>query len=262
MSRVPVPDRAKSPFEVLENATHLARWVRELDYIRNFGLRIRYAREPKNWEKWSADSKAKWMQREADRIEKLRKLDEGYLADMRKDVEADVKRLLRAIASGNSYKWCKCIEEANRRLLWQDEAIAACETLLVDLTDIWNTLPINKNWLTQVEPIIEKQIKLLNGWKRGDSSMRKAVYEAEEERGKKIIQASFEGAAENMVLRAVYRALGIEEGNSCTCELVAPVCQLGGQGGQCEQERQREQEERVERQCGAPDFARQTGLEQ
>ena len=215
MSRVPVPDRAESPFEVEENATWLARQIRELDYNRNFGLKIRYARHPKNWEQWSTDSKAVWVQKEADRIERLRILDQKYLADMRKVVEEDVRRLLHAISSGNSYKWCKCIEEANRRLLYQDEAIAACENLLVDLTDIWNTLPIEKNWLTQVEPIITKELKLLQGWKRGDSTMRKAVYEVEEKRGKAILKAGFEEAAESLVLRAVYKALGIDsEGDS------------------------------------------------
>lgn len=209
MSRVPVPDRAESPFEVQENATWLARQVRELDYIRNFGLKIRYARYPKNWEKWSVESKAKWVQQEADRIERLRRLDRSYLADMRKAVEEDIRKLLRSISSGNSYKWCKCIEEANTRLLHQDAAIEACENLKTDLTDIWNTLPINKNWLTQIEPAIEKEIKLLNGWKRGDSAMRKAVYEAEEKRGRAILKAGFEEAAESVVLRAVYAALGI-----------------------------------------------------
>lgn len=211
MSRVPVPDRAKSPFEVEENATWLARQVRELDYLRNFGLKIRYAKYPKNWEQWSIEAKAGWVQREADRIERLRKLDQTYLADMRKAVEEDVRKLLRAISSGNSYKWCKCIEEANKRLLHQDEAIEACRNLLADLTDIWNTLPINKNWLTQIEPVIDREIQLLNGWKRGDGSMRKAVYEAEERRGRKLLKAAFEDAAESVVLRAVYTALGIED---------------------------------------------------
>ena len=214
MSRVPAPDRAKSPFDVQENATWLARQVRELDYIRNYGLKIRYAKLPNNWEQWSIDSKAKWMQKEADRIDRLRKLDETYLADMRKAVEEDVRKLLHSITEGNTYNWCKCIEEANRRLLCQDAAIEACYDLLTDLTDIWNTLPIDKNWLTHIEPIINKEIQLLNGWKRGDGPMRKAVYELEEERGKKIIRAGIEEAAEGMVLRAVYAALGIEEGNS------------------------------------------------
>lgn len=211
MSRVPVPDRAESKFEVEENATWLARQVRELDYIRNFGFKIRYAKLPKNWDKWSVDSKARWVQQEADRIERLRELDRSYLNDMRKAVEEDVRNLLRSISGGNSYKWCKCIEEANRRLLLQDKAIEACQNLKADLTDIWNTLPIDKNWLTQIDPIIEKEIRLLNGWKRGDSSMRKAVYEAEEKRGRRIMKAAFEEAVKSVGLRAVFAALGISD---------------------------------------------------
>lgn len=223
MSRVPVPDRAESPFEVEENATLLARQIRELDYIRNFGLKIRYARYPKNWEKWSIESRGRWMQKEADRIERLRRLDEGYLADMRKSVEEDLRKILRSISGANSYRWCKCIEEANRRLLLQDEAIEACQNLKADLTDIWNTIPIDKNWLTQIDPVIEKEIRLLNGWKRGDSSMRKAVYEAEEKRGRKLMKAAFEEATESVVLRAVYAAMGIgPEG------IAEASCEAGG----------------------------------
>ena len=215
MSRVPVPEREKSPFQTEENATLLAQMVRELDYVRNFGLKIREARLPKNWEQWSVDSKANWMQREAERIERLRKLDETYLADMRKAVQEDIRKLLREITEANTYRWCKCMEEANARLLHQDKAIEACNDLLTDLRDIWNTLPIDKNWLTHIEPVIQQEIQLLYGWKRSDSPMRKAVYEAEEKRGRKIIADAFSAAAEGLVLRAVYAACGIEtKGNS------------------------------------------------
>lgn len=186
MSRVLVADRNKSPFEVFENATLLAKQIRELDYIRNFGLKIREAHYPRNWDKWSTESKAGWMLREADRIEKLRRLDEEYLSDMRKAVEQDVRKLLRCITAANSYVWCKCIEEANRRLLLQDAALEACFEILTDLTDIWNTLPIEKNWLTQIQPTIQKEIDLIKGWKRGDTKMRKAVYDAEREHGRNL----------------------------------------------------------------------------
>lgn len=85
MSRVRGPDRAQSPFEVRDFAMfQLARQIHELDYLRHFGFKIRYAKLPKNWEEWSIDSRAGWMLREADRIDRLRKLDESYLEDARR----------------------------------------------------------------------------------------------------------------------------------------------------------------------------------
>lgn len=214
MSRVHKADRAESPFEVHNNAVELAKVIRELDYIRNFGYKMRHAKIPGNWDQWSDDSKAKWMQREADRIERLRTLDEGFLARKRENVEEDLRKLLISISSANSYKWCKCAEEANRRLLLQDRAIEACWNLRTDLQDIMHTLPIDKNWMTQVDPLIEKELALLNGWKKSDSDMRKAVFQSEEKRGREIIRIGFEEAATDKVLRAVYAALGIETAGS------------------------------------------------
>lgn len=216
MSRVRAPDRKQSPFEVRDFAMfQLVKWVHELDYLRNFGLKIRYARTPKNWDKWSIQSKAAWMQREADRIERLRKLDTEYLHDARIRVQRALDDLLFHIAKANRYRKPRTIEEANKRLTHQQEAAGACDALRIALQDIYSTIPTDKNWLTQVEPMIENEIALIEGWIKGDGEMRKNLYALEEGRGQKIIRKGVEEAAEGMVLRAIYKALGIEtEGNS------------------------------------------------
>lgn len=210
MSRVHKSDRQESRFEVEAQAMELARQIRELDYIRNFGFKVRMAKTPHNWDVWSTDAKAAWMLREADRLDKLRMLDETYLHDMRRAVRADLRKLTSSIAAGNSYKRPKCIEEANKRLIHQDAAIEACNMLLTDLTDIKNTLPIDKNWLTQIAPLIDKELALLNGWKKGDVEMRRAVYKAEAERGRLIAQQWVDEAVQSVVLRAFQKALGID----------------------------------------------------
>ncbi len=217
MSRVSVPDRSPSKFEVKENALELARQIRELDIVRNFGYKIRMAQIPKNWNQWSEESQQKWLEKEAMRIEKLRAWDKGYLDGQRKKINDQITDMLINIERANRYKRPKTIEEANRRLIYQDEALGACGALLILLEDIMHTLgcQIDKNWLTQIDPLIEKEIALIAGWKKSDAEMRKAVYRVEAERGRNIIRKGVEEAGENMVLRAIFTALGIEnEGNS------------------------------------------------
>ena len=170
MSRVRAPDRAQSPFEVRDFAMfQLVRQIHELDYLRHFGFKIRYAKLPKNWEEWSIDSRASWMLREADRIDRLRKLDEGYLEDARKRVQRALDDMLWHIAKGNRYRKPRTIEEANARLVHQQEAEGACEALRIALQDIYSTLPCDKNWLKPIEDLIENEIALIEGWKRGDA---------------------------------------------------------------------------------------------
>lgn len=216
MSRVRAPDRTESPFAVRDFAMfQLARQIHELDYIRNFGLKIRNAKIPKNWDQWSDDSKSAWMIREGDRIERLRKLDETYLADARRRVQRALDDLLWHIAKANRYRKPRTIEEANRRLVHQQEAAGACDALRIALQDIYGTIPCDKNWLTQIDPLIENEIALIEGWKKGDAEMRKNLYQLEESRGRKVIMKGMQDASEDMVLRAVNAALGINtEGSS------------------------------------------------
>lgn len=102
MSQVHKSERGESRFEVMENALKLKRQLRELDYIRNWGLKIREARLPGNWEQWSTDSKAKWVHREADRIARLRALDSRFLSRKRETIEKLIEDMLNGIEAANS----------------------------------------------------------------------------------------------------------------------------------------------------------------
>lgn len=137
MSRVRAPDRKESPFEVRDYAMfQLVKTIHELDYVRNFGLKIRFAKYPKNWEKWSEDSKAAWMLREAERIERLRILDMRYLRDARVRVQRALDDLLFHIAKANRYRRPKTIESANARLNHQIEAAGACDALRIPAAEV------------------------------------------------------------------------------------------------------------------------------
>ena len=207
MSGIHKNERREHGFDVKDHAVILKRQLRELSLIRNFGYKIRYARIPGNWEQWSTESKARWMQEEEARIRRLRQLDETFLARKRNTVERDIEEMMHGIAKANSIRRPKTMRECDLRLEYQRKAIAAVETLEIDLTDIMETVPIDKNWMTQFEPMIEKELALLHGWIKGDGQMRAAVQAAERQRKGEIIQ---EGARtlKDEILEAFQKALG------------------------------------------------------
>lgn len=207
MSGVHKSERKEHKFEVKDNAVILKRMIRELSLIRNFGYRIREAKLPGNWDEWSRDSQARWMQEEAARIQRLRELDATFLARKRNTVERDLEEMMHGIAKANSIKRPRTIRECDMRLEYQRKAIAALEALEIDLTDIMDTVPINKNWMTQVEPAIEKELQLIHGWIRGDAPARAAVEAAEKKRRGEIIQGAV-SAIKDEILGAVMAALG------------------------------------------------------
>ena len=200
-------ERKPHGFDVKDHAVILRRQVRELSLIRNFGYKIRYAKLPGNWDEWSVNSKARWMQEEADRIDRLRRMDELFIARKRATVERDLEEMMHGIAKANSIKRPKTMQECDLRLEYQQKAIAAVETLENDLTDIMETIPVNKNWMTQLEPAIERELNLLHGWIKGDCSMRAAVQEAENKRRGEIIHEATT-AIKDDILAALYQALG------------------------------------------------------
>lgn len=205
------PQRKQKPFEARDHAVELKKKIRELSIIENFGYKVRESKEPRNFSTWSETSRERWREQEAKRLERLKYLDANFLAQKRAAVDADIMRMMYAIASANCLS-PQNIAEADERRIHQDRAIAACEQLRVDLQDIMDTLPINKNWMTErIEPEIEKEIALLKGWRKSDNGMRANLYAEERKRGIRIIRDGMKEAAEDLVLRAVYAALNIPE---------------------------------------------------
>jgi len=171
-------ERKESPFEARDHAIRLKKLIRELCYVRNFGYKIREGKTPRNWDEWSEQSKDRWKQKEAERLERLRRLDADFLARKRADIDRDLMTMMREIAGAN----ClipQTAAEADERRIHQDRAIAACWWLKVDLQDVIDTVPIDKNWMTAVAPEIEREINLIGGWRKSDNAARKRLYAAE-----------------------------------------------------------------------------------
>lgn len=174
-------ERGESKFEVLDHAVILKKTIRELDLVRNYGYKIRESKIPKNFSEWSETSQEHWKANEAARLERLKMIDAKFLDAKRKVIEGDLTRLMHGIDAANTIVRPTRMVECDMRLQQQDIAIAACHDLLIDLQDIMDTLPIDKNWMTQVEPQIQKQIALLKAWKKSDAPIRSAVKSKEDE---------------------------------------------------------------------------------
>ena len=205
MSGVHKSDRGESRFEVMDHAVLLKKKLRELSILRNFGYTVRQSKLPRNFEQWSESSRERWKQQEANRMQKLQELDRYFLVNKRVEVDEDIKRLMHSISAANCIR-PSCMAEADERRLHQDRAIAACEDLRLDLTDIMDTLPINKNWMTHVEPDIAAQIALLKAWRKSDNEMRRSIREADAKRWMKFIQKMTEDSPKNDLIQAVFQA--------------------------------------------------------
>lgn len=175
MSGVHKSERGESKFEVLDHAIILKNMIRELSILRNFGYKVRTSKTPKNFETWSDASKERWKQKEEERLKKLEWLDRHFLVEKRRHVEDDLMRMMHGISAANAVQRPSFMAEADERRIQQDRAIAACEDLRIDLQDIMDTVPVNKNWMTHIEPDIAKEIVLLKGWRKSDNNIRMAI---------------------------------------------------------------------------------------
>ena len=212
MSNVHKADRNQSKFEVLEQAVRLKKILRELSYVRNFGYKVRTEPTmPRNAAQWSKDSLEGYMKREKEKIEKAKLLDEKFLGHKRSVIEDDIDRMMHGIVSANSLRVPTCMAEADERRLNQERAIAACEEIIIDLQDIMDTVPIDKNWMTQVEPEIEKELALLRAWKKSDNEKRRKLRVQDMERWLRFISDEMKKSPDQQtvemeILKGVYHA--------------------------------------------------------
>ena len=206
MSGVHKSERGESKFEVLDHAVILKNMIRELSILRNFGYKVRTSKTPKNFESWSETSKERWQQKEEERLKKLEWLDRHFLTEKRRQIEDDLMRMMHGISAANAIQRPSSMAEADERRIQQDRAIAACEDLRVDLQDIMDTVPIDKNWMTHIEPEIVSQIALLKAWRKSDNEIRKALREADMKRWIKFLQRCMKEGSDAEFLKGIYHA--------------------------------------------------------
>lgn len=65
--------------------------------------------------------------------------------------------------------WPTCRAEAHERRLYQDRAIAACETLIVDLELAAHVLDVPVDKYKQYVIMLDEEVGLLKGWRKSDN---------------------------------------------------------------------------------------------
>lgn len=65
--------------------------------------------------------------------------------------------------------WPTCRAEADERRLYQDRAIASCETLIVELELASHVLEVKADKYKQLVEMLDEEVGLLKGWRKSDN---------------------------------------------------------------------------------------------
>lgn len=71
--------------------------------------------------------------------------------------------------------WATTKAEADARRLAQDNAIANCESLLKEMELAISVLPVDAEKYMQYVALIDKEIALLKGWRKGDNKRNRSL---------------------------------------------------------------------------------------
>lgn len=157
----------------------------ELSY-RGFGLKKRkMPREPKNFKNWSDDSKKKWFINNEERIAQQERFDVIFIERETEVIDNMCRNIVQLIDKANSMNpqyLCEC----DTQRIMQDEAIGFCKNLYRELNHVADTIPCNKNFLTIQTDSINREIELLESWRKSCNKIRNNVIEKEILRYNKI----------------------------------------------------------------------------
>lgn len=159
--------RKESKFEFYAGALKLRE---DIIYIllRDFGVKTRM-RDIDFYASKMSEEDAQFFESLLDKYEIQHKLPEEYpnwLIHKFRDMIFDTTQtMIKSITSAYSI-WPTNQVEVEEKRIWQDRAIGACENLLQDFTLIIDILPVNANKYVRYVDMIEKEIKLLKGWRK------------------------------------------------------------------------------------------------
>lgn len=109
-----------------------------------------------------------------DRKRKTNSFEEWFIVDQRQVVMDCLRSVQEHIFVANSiYPQYK--EELVERRIHQDRAIGQCNRLLQELQYVIETLPVNIDKYLRFADGIEKQIKLIKGWRKSDNKFMKKL---------------------------------------------------------------------------------------
>lgn len=171
-------DRKETPFDARDNMLNIWNHVTELSF-RGFGVRKRNTpKTPKNFNEWSKASQEKHLKSMEEKKIRQEKWDMMFIERESKVVDDLCRNIVYAIDAANTIN-PQYICECDIQRVKQDEAIGLCNNLKRELNHIAETIPCNKNFLSQVTEDIAKEIVILRGWRKSCNDTRKKVIEKE-----------------------------------------------------------------------------------
>lgn len=175
--------RSETPFAARDNALDMRMQITELSF-RRFGKKSRKVpKEPRNFEEWSEESRAKWKFQQAEKRLQQEQFDNWFVNNERTVLDQILRTIIFDIDRANMMN-PQILRECDEQRLLQDEAIGLCGNLKRELNYIGNAIPANKNYLAATMDIIDKEIALLRGWRKECNKTRDKVLQAEIKRRK------------------------------------------------------------------------------
>lgn len=171
---VPSGLRQESNFEVIKHFYRLRKDITDL-LLRDFGYskkksdkRIEKIFGGKPYEELNEEQKAHYDKAKLNNSA----FDEWFIVHRREVIIDCITKACEYIFVANSI-YPSIPEELVERRIYQDKAIGQCYRLLQELQYTIETLPVNVNkYITFIDGI-EKEIKLLKGWRKGNNKYKK-----------------------------------------------------------------------------------------
>ena len=173
---VPRGRRKESQFEVIKHFYRLRKDITDL-LLRDFGYKQKKADKSmqklfggKPYEELTEDQQTHYDKRK-NRQEGFENWFIGYQRDTVMDC---IRNATEYIFSANSI-YPTSMEELMERRMFQNKAIGQCYRLLQELQYTVEILPVDINKYVRFVEGIEKEIRLLRGWRKKDNKFKKGI---------------------------------------------------------------------------------------
>lgn len=181
--------RKETPFATRDNMLNIRNHMEEL-CLRGFGLRKRKkAKEPKNFNEWSEESREKWIKNQEELYEWQSHCDRIFIEDETKWIRATCREIVGLIDDANGMN-PQTEHECDMQRDLQNEALRLCKRLRREINHIADTIPCNKNFLVIQDKEITDEINLISGWRKSCNPLREEAMKKDAMRRLKAEQAA------------------------------------------------------------------------
>ncbi len=173
---VPKRRRKESPFEVIKHFYRLRFEITDL-LLRDFGYsekkaegRMQRIFGGKSYEELTEEQQKHYTKR----VSRNESFENWFIGYQRDTIMDCIRNATEYIFSANSIYPTNLMEYEERRM-FQNKAIGQCYRLLQELQYTVEILPVDINKYSRFVEGIEKEIRLLKGWRKKDNKFKKGI---------------------------------------------------------------------------------------